>query len=61
MKTLITLAAVIALAQVSGTAESKNILSGKRLSTTEVALSCSNGADPTGRKIGNTVIISCGR
>ena len=42
-------------------AESKYVLSSKRLSSTEVALSCSNGADPTGQKVGQTVIISCGR
>lgn len=31
-----------------------------RLSNTEVGISCMNGADPTGKKIGNTVIMSCG-
>jgi hypothetical protein len=32
-----------------------------RLSVTEVGISCLNGADPTGRKIGDTVIMSCGK
>lgn len=32
-----------------------------RLSLTEVGISCpGNGADPTGTKVGDTVIISCG-
>jgi hypothetical protein len=37
------------------------ILNTKRLSTSEIALTCLNGADPTGTKIGDTVIISCGK
>lgn len=60
MKT-VAIAALVLLAMIVGQAESKYILSSKRLSSTEVALSCSNGADPTGRKIGETVIISCGK
>lgn len=31
-----------------------------RLTTTQVGISCLNGADPTGRKIGDMVIMSCG-
>lgn len=42
-------------------AETKYILNAKRLSSTEEALSCNNGADPTGTKVGNTLIISCGK
>jgi hypothetical protein len=60
MKTTLMLALVLFAGAVCG-AESKYILTTKRLSSTEVGLSCSNGADPTGRKIGNTVIISCGK
>jgi hypothetical protein len=30
-----------------------------RLSPTQVGISCLNGADPTGRKIGDVVIMSC--
>jgi hypothetical protein len=41
--------------------EGKYVLASKRLSSTEVAVSCANGADPTGQKIGNTLIISCGK
>jgi hypothetical protein len=32
-----------------------------RLTTTQVGISCLNGADPTGRKIGDMVIMSCGK
>lgn len=31
------------------------------LSPTEVGIFCTNGADPTGNKVGNTLIISCGK
>jgi hypothetical protein len=30
-----------------------------RLTQTQVGISCLNGADPTGRKIGDMVIMSC--
>lgn len=55
--TLVTILAVLALAAVAAT---KTICQVKRLSTSEVGISCANGADPTGTKIGDTVIISCG-
>lgn len=42
-------------------AESKYILNAKRLSSTEEAISCANSADPTGTKVGNTLVISCGQ
>lgn len=32
-----------------------------RLSITEVGISCLNGADPTGSKHGDMVIMSCGK
>lgn len=32
-----------------------------RLSTMSVGISCLNGADPTGRKVGDVVIMSCGK
>ena len=32
-----------------------------RMSSTEVGISCNNGADPTGTKVGNTVVMSCGK
>ena len=39
---------------------SKFIIRVARVSSTEAAISCNNGAEPTGTKVGNTVIISCG-
>lgn len=41
-------------------AESKYILSAKRLNSTDVAITCNNGGDPTGVMVGKTLIISCG-
>ena len=38
----------------------KNVYKTTHLSTTQVGISCQNGADPTGRKIGDLLIISCG-
>jgi hypothetical protein len=39
----------------------KSIYKITRLSTTEVGISCLNGADPTSKKFGNVVIMSCGK
>lgn len=32
-----------------------------KMSPTEVGIYCQNGADPTGKKIGEVLIISCGK
>jgi hypothetical protein len=41
--------------------ESKNILTVKRVNPSAVVLSCTNGADPTGKEIAyHVLIISCG-
>jgi hypothetical protein len=56
-----TLLAVALLLASGSQASSKYILGAKRLSTTEIAISCSNGGDPTGQIIGQTLIISCGQ
>lgn len=32
-----------------------------KLSPTEVAIYCTNGGDPAGNKVGETLVISCGR
>ena len=37
------------------------VLKTKRLSDYSVGLICSNGSDPTGTKVGDMVIISCGK
>lgn len=60
MKRLLTLATILAALALAAGAASKNICQVKRLSTNEVGISCANGADPTGTKVGETVIISCG-
>ena len=39
----------------------KNVYKLFHFSPTEVGISCQNGADPTGRKVGDLVIISCGK
>jgi hypothetical protein len=39
----------------------KAIYKVSRLSLTDVGISCTNGADPTGLKAGDTLIISCGK
>jgi len=59
MKNYLTLALLLALAAFAG-AESKYVLASKSLSTRSVAVSCNNGGDPTGTKLGDTLIISCG-
>jgi len=58
MKIIITLLILMGLAL--GT-ESKYVLNYKRLSTREIGISCANGGDPAGTKVGDTLIISCGK
>jgi len=54
--------ALLSLAAVAYAADrAKNVYKLSHLSETEVGISCQNGADPTGQKVGNTLIISCGR
>lgn len=60
MKTFLTLATIVLALALAAGAASKNICQVKRLSTNEVGISCANGADPTGVKIGETVVMSCG-
>ena len=60
-KTLATLTAVLlfagfALAQ----SKPKSIYKVFHFSANEVGITCQNGADPTGRKVGDILIISCG-
>jgi len=43
------------------TAKTKYIYKLSRLSESEVGISCQNGGDPTGTKVGDTLIISCGK
>ena len=52
--------AVLVLVGLAGATEpSKYIIKVARVSSTEAAISCRNNADPTGTKIGNTLLISC--
>lgn len=51
---------VLMLCTLAGAVQAKYVLNYKRLNTGTVAISCANGADPTGTKVGETVIISCG-
>ena len=60
MKRLITLVVILAALALAAAAASKYTCQVKRLSGNEVGISCANGADPTGTKVGDTVIISCG-
>jgi len=39
----------------------KNVYKIFHLSPTEIGITCQNEADPTGRKVGDLVIISCGK
>lgn len=56
-----TIAAILILAAFALGTESKWVLNYKRLSTREIGISCNNGGDPTGTKVGDTLIISCGK
>lgn len=37
------------------------ILSAKRLDESKIAITCKNGGDPTGTKIGRVLVIDCGK
>lgn len=52
--------AILLLVTLAWTAEARYILNAKRLSSTEVGITCANHGDPAGTKIGETLIISCG-
>jgi hypothetical protein len=42
-------------------AKTKYIYKLSRLSESEVGISCQNGGEPAGTKVGDTLIISCGK
>jgi len=54
------LALILALS-LAAYATSTSIIKVSRLSDTTAAISCKNGADPTGRMVDTTLIISCGK
>ena len=53
--------AMLMVAAIAGASESKWLLNYKRLSTSEIGISCANGGDPKGTQVGGTLVISCGR
>jgi hypothetical protein len=56
-----TLAILLLVCGAAMATESKYILATKRISSTDIAITCSNSGDPTGHKIGDVLIISCGQ
>lgn len=49
------------IAQCDSCAKPKPVYKVSRMSLTEVGITCLNGADPTGQKFGNVLVISCGK
>ena len=65
MKTTIMAALLLLTSSVAGkaqcdTCKPKPIYKVSKFSLTEVGISCTNGADPTARKLGDILLISCG-
>jgi hypothetical protein len=65
MKTTVMAALLLLTSSVAGkaqcdTCKPKPIYKVTKLSLTEVSISCTNGADPTGKKLGDILVISCG-
>jgi hypothetical protein len=52
---------VVLVAMASGEERAKSICKTSHIGINAVAISCTNGADPTGNKFGNVLIISCGK
>ena len=61
MKTALALILLSLAAVASNTPREPSMYKVTRLSPTELGIHCLNGGDPTGKKIGDTLIISCGR
>jgi hypothetical protein len=53
--------AVLAVVANAQTVKPKYIYKLFRLNPSELGIVCQNGADPTGTKVGDMVIISCGK
>ena len=54
---LVLLFAVAVFAQ--GNPKTKNIYKTFHISPSDIGITCQNGVDPTGRKVGDILIISC--
>lgn len=62
MRAKVAAAAVLILVAAAVAADKpKALYKVTRLSVSEVGISCLNGGDPAGKKIGDTVIMSCGK
>ena len=57
----ITLVTILGLASAALAARQEYIIKSTRLGVSAVAITCTNGADPTGTKNGDVLIISCGK
>ena len=53
--------AVVFVGSLAAQRAEKYICKSTHLGVNAVAITCLNGADPTGTKVGNTLIISCGK
>lgn len=51
----------LVLGVVAADARVDYILNTKRIDTGKVAITCANGGDPTGIKVGSVLIIDCGK
>lgn len=60
MKTKLLAAVLILCAFALGQRTTKSLIKVSHMSTTEVGITCLNNADPTGFKVGDTLVISCG-
>jgi hypothetical protein len=59
-KVLFAVCTIALLVSVAAADKPKNVYKTFHFTTTEVGITCLNGADPTGRKMGDILIISCG-
>lgn len=60
-RNLILLSIVLLAGSLDASDKPKAIYKILRISTTELGIVCQNGADPTGRKLGQLLVISCGQ
>lgn len=55
------IASVLLLGSLTATDKPKSVIHVSHLNLMTVGISCLNGADPTGEKVGDVVIMSCGK
>lgn len=61
MRKLIVIVVVVLAGVLNASDRPKALYKVLRISTTEVGIVCENGGDPTGKKIGQLLVISCGQ